>query len=219
MTEVSNPQVPSTADDQTPVVAPSLPYSFHATLSEFRKRVKAPMIVAVVIILLLSFRFGVVGFLIIFVSTAILLALILKVLSGRSARLSNEGVSLATPLFKQRSVAYGDIEGVKVFINYVDGMYAPVPRVSIAVKNSKKPITFNALYWRPEELDNLLAILRDKKIPTEYYADLANSAMIAKQFPSYASLIERHPWSIAWAVVFGIVIVITVAVIVFQAMR
>ena len=213
MTEQNTPQTPP---EEVPVVAPALPYTIHANLHEFRHRAKAPFVIAAILAVIFGARFGVVGLISLLVGIALIIGVVLWILSHRSVTITNEGLEYKIPLFKVRKVAFSDVEGVKVFMNYVDGLYGGLPRISIAVKGVKKPVTLYALYWSLEDLEKVLAILKDKKLATEYYPDPANAAMIAKQFPAYVSLIERHPWWIAWATIIGIVIIVTVVVIALQ---
>ena len=213
MTEEKTTNIP---EDVAAIEAPALPYTIHANLSSYRKRLGVlPIILAVLVLVIFGARFGFVGLAIMAVGVALLIFVILRILGGRTLTVTSEGLERATPFFGTRRVAFGDIDGVKVFINYVEGTFGAVPRVGVAVKNAG-PITLNGLYWPAEELDKLLAIFRAHTINADYYAEPANYNMIAKQFPAYASGFERHPWLIAWGVVIGIVVVVTAAVLIFR---
>ena len=213
MTEEEAPIIP---EEVAAIEAPALPYAIHANLNSYRKRLGIfPIVLAAIVLIIFGARFGIVGLVIMAVVVALLIFAILRILGGRTLTVTNEGIERTTPFFGTRRVAFGDIDGVKVFINYVEGMFGAVPRVGVAVKNGA-PVSLNGLYWPPEELDKLLAIFRAHNVNAQYYGEPANYSMIAKQFPAYASGFERHPWLIAWAVVLGTVGVVTAAVLIFQ---
>ena len=81
-----------------------------------------------------------------------------------------------------------------MFANYYETSFGVVPRISIGRKSGKSPLTLSGLYWQAAELDKVISVLKDKKVEAEYYEDLVNYAMIAKQFPAYATYVERHPY-------------------------
>ena len=214
-TPSSSPELTEVSQD-TPVVAPALPYTVRANLREYRRRLGVlPIGLAVIILGVVFGRFGIWAGVGITIATAGLIAGILAVLGKRALMVRKTGLELRVPLRRIRQVALQDIEDVKVFMNYIEGTFGPVPRVSIAVRG-QGPLILNSLYWPLEDLDNLLAILRDKNIKIEYYADPANYTLIAKQFPTHATLLERHPWRIAWGVVLAIAVLVTLTVIGFE---
>lgn len=215
MTE--QPSAPQVPEDAIPVAPPTLPYTLHASLSQYRRGVGVvPVILALIISIAAGVRLGPLGVVIFPLGMVVLIGGILLFLGKRTVTMTSDAIEYRLPIGAPRRLALSEVEGVKVFLTFVEGVLSPVPRVSIAQKGLKKPITLTGRYWPLEELEKLLAAMSDKKIRVEYYADPANSAMIAEQLPTYASLIERHPWWIAWGVVFGIVIVVTIFVLIFM---
>ena len=210
MTDAATPQ-PTEAPQETPIVAPALPYTIKANLHEYGRRVGIwRILLALALTVFFFYKFGFVGWLLSVAGIAVLLGSILWFLSHRSLEITQGQLAPKNALGKVRTVRFDEIEGVKVFVNYYEPTFGVAPRVTIGLKKGE-PISLYALYWPIEELDKLLAVLRDAKVHTEYYADPATYTMIAAQFPTYATYIERHPWKIAWAVV-GIILVIAIII-------
>ena len=199
-----------------PVAAPPLPYMLRANLHEYLRRLGLWRIfLGLGLTVIFFFKLGFLGWLLSVVGITLIIVIILWFLGKRTLEVTSSELIYRNALGKARTVAFTEIEGVKVFVNYYEPTFGVAPRVSIGLKKGE-PLSLYALYWPIDDLDKLLAVLRDKSIDTEYYADPATYAMIAQQFPKYATLIERHPWRIAWAVVFGIVVVVTVLVAGFE---
>lgn len=201
---------------------PPLPYTFQANLSLYRKRLGVVrIIIAAGITLVLFYKYGLVFWLGSVVGLTILIVAILAVFARRSVTIHSDRLAYKT-LFKTRTIHFEDIEGVKVFVNYYEASFGSFPRLTIGMKNNATsakiidPLTFVALYWRPEDMDMLIEVFKNKKITVEYYEDPVPYGVIAKQFPSYTSNIERHPIRIALittAIVFVAIIVIVAVII------
>jgi len=217
-TSTPDPTLPQTTQETPvePIAAPPLPYTIKANLREYGRRLGAwRIILALGLTVLFYYKLGFVGWLISVAGIALLVWIILWFLGNRSLEITSSELIARNALGKARKVQFNEIEGVKVFVNYYEPTFGVAPRVSIGLIKGE-PISLYALYWPIDELDKLLAVLRDKHVSTEYYADPATYTMIAAQFPKYATLIERHPWRIAWAVVGAIVAVVTLTVIGFE---
>lgn len=201
---------------QEPIAAPPLPYMLRANLREYRKRLGLwRILLALGLTVIFFYKLGFLGWLVSVAGIALIIVIILWFLGKRTLEVTNSELIYRNALGKARNVAYTDIEGVKVFVNYYEPTFGVAPRVTIGLKQGE-PLSLYALYWPIDELDKLLAVLRDKSVSTEYYADPATYTMIAQQFPKYATLIERHPWRIAWVIVGAIVVIVTVAVVGFE---
>ncbi len=198
------------AQSTEPVIAPSLPYALHANLKEYRRRLGVVRILAALALTsLFYFKFGFAVWLLSVAGLAFIIVAILYILSKRTVIASAEGVEFKNAFGKRRLVKYSEVEGVKVFVNYYEPSFGMIPRVSIAVKGGKPPIVLVGMYWPVDELDKLLAVLRDKKVKTDYYADPATYGDIATEFPSYATYLERHPGRIA--LILSAIIIVVVA--------
>jgi len=197
---------PSTPPPE-PIVAPALPYSFKSNLTEYRKRLGVGRIaLAFVLTFIFWLRFGPVVWILSVIGLTILIVGILYLLSLRRATITPEGISYRGGLGRTRTVRFDEIEGTKVFLGYYEPSFGLAPRVVVAQKNGT-PIVFSGLSWVPEDLDKLLAVLKDKNVTIEYYEDVVTYAMIAKQFPTYTTYVERHPFVVATWSVIGILIV------------
>ncbi len=186
------PEIP-----QEPVKAPALPYEFKASFKEYSKRINKGAIIAAIV--LSSFFFIKFGALVGVLSVAgriVLIGLILFLLTHRSITLKPEGIDYRNGLGKVRTIHYQDIEGVKVFLNYVEPSFGAFPRILIGVRDGA-PLSVLAVYWPLDELEKLLAVLRDKTTEAEYYDQPVAYGTIAKQFPTYVPYIERHPGRVA----------------------
>ncbi len=211
-TQPTLPQ-PTNSPEEAPIAAPPLPYTIKANLVEYRRRLGLwRVLLALGLTVLFFYRFGVVGWLLSVIGIAALICIILWFMAHRSVEIRSGELIYKGAFGKERKIQFSEIEGVKVFVNYYEPTFGVAPRVSIGLKKGE-PLSLYSLYWPIEDLDKLLAVLRDKSVPTEYYADPATYAMIAAQFPTYATLIERHPWKIAWAVVGIIALLVTAFVL------
>ena len=209
-TPAAQPEQP--IEQQAPIPAPPLPYSFKANLSEYRKRLGVFRIVlAFALTLTFWFRFGPIVWIISVIGIALLIFIILYFMSARRMTVNADSLVFTGAFGKKRTVRYDELEGVKVFVNYIEAGFGVTPRVAIAVKGGA-PLVFNGLYWSVDDLDKLLAVLRDKSIPTEYFADLATYQAIGKQFPNYATYIEKHTWLLATLITVGIIVVLTIGI-------
>lgn len=205
-------QAPTTpTQTPKPVVAPALPYSFKANLSEYRKRFGMWRIgLAFLLTLIILVRFGFVPWLISIAAVALLIGAILFVMVSRRVTIHSDAIEYQGLFWRTKKLRFDEIEDAKVFINHHDAGFGVAPRVSIAQKGGS-PIVLNGIYWSVEELDKLLAVLAQKNIKTDYYEDVANYAAIAQQFPNHAMYYERKPALVA--VITLVVIVVIVAAI------
>ena len=195
--------------------APPLPYTIKATLVEYRRRLGVWRIVlAIALTFIIYLRFGFTAWLISVAVIAVIIGGILWFLGRRSLIMTPGGIEYENCFGKRTKIAYSDIDGVKVFANYYETSFGVVPRISIGRKSGKSPLTLSGLYWQAAELDKVIAVLKDKKVEAEYYEDLVNYAMIAKQFPAYATYVERHPYKLATIIVIGILVLVTIFVLV-----
>lgn len=211
----TTPTPPESTDvpEAAPIVAPALPYTLKANLQEYRRRLGVwRILLALGITVFFFYKFGFIGWLISVVAIGALIGIILWFLVRRSLEITQGELAYKNAFGKIRKIRFSDIEGVKVFVNYYEPAFGVAPRVSIAPVQGE-PISLYSLYWPIDELDKLLAVLRDAKINTEYYADVASYSMISAQFPKYATYVERHPWGIAWAIVGAIVLGVTAFVL------
>lgn len=195
---------------------PALPYTIRANLKMYRKRLGVlPVVIAIVLLGIIVLRLGLSGGGLLAGAVIALIVGTLLMLGRRTLTIANDGLTLKVPLIGTRKVSFDQIDDMKIFVNYVEGTFGAFPRVSIAIKQGK-PFIFSSLYWPLEELDKLLAVINEKNIDAQYYPDPANFSMIAKQFPSHATLIERHPQAFAWYMVLGIVVVVFAGVLIFK---
>lgn len=212
MADTPKPTPPQTPTQDVapaePMKAPALPYTFKATLRNYWRLLGVPRILlAFALTFIFWFRFGPVVWILSTIGLAIVILLILHLLSARRVTITPDGFDYKGGLGGTRTIRFDQIEGVKVFINYLEPGFGATPRVAVAVKDGM-PVNFTGLYWSGEELDKLLAVLAEKKITTEYYEDMVVYQTVAKQFPTYASYIERHTGFVALTSVIGIVVVI-----------
>lgn len=203
---------PQTTEPVEPVVAPTLPYTLHANLKEYRRRLGiGRILLALALTAFFYFRFGLLVWILSVIGLTLVIVAILVILSKRTVTVSQEGVEFKNAFGKRRSVQFSEIEGVKVFVNYYEPSFGMIPRVSIAVRGDKPPIVLVGMYWPVDELDKLLAVLRDKKVQTDYYADPATYSVIAKEFPNYATYMERHLGRVVM-IILPIILAVVVAI-------
>lgn len=215
-TDTPTPQSVIPETPQEPVKAPPLPYTFKASLKEYGRRLnKINIIIAIVFLSFFVIRFGVIVGGMSAVGFVLVIFGILSILSTRTITINPDGIKYRNGLGKVRTIHYEEIEGAKVFLNYVEANFGALPRVIIGVKNGA-PLSLVAAYWQLEDLEKLLAVLRDKQVTTEYFEQPATYGMIAKQFPTYASYIERYPGRIA-AITCGVILLLAVAIALFVA--
>lgn len=192
--------------------APQLPFQMKANLSEYRRRLGAlRFVVAIILLSLVYFRFGVIGGAITTSIVVLVVAIILTVQSKRALIATKDGIVYTGAFGKKTSFRYDEISTVKVFLGYIETGFGPAPRIIVGKSGGGFYFTMTTLYWKVEEIDLLLAIIQDKQIVIETYETPADSAMISKQFPDHVAAFERHPYWMAT----GIVLLILVAVIVF----
>lgn len=208
MTHTPEPSIAPVAVKPEQVPVPALPYSFKTTLSEYRKRLGVPRIlIAFAITFLFWLRWGPVVWLVSVIFLAAILGGILYWMASRRVTVQEDGFEFSGWLSRKRTVAYSQIEGVKVFINFLDAGFGVSPRVSIAVKDAAS-INLSGLYWNIDDLDKLLAVLNSKKVAIEYYDDIVQYGAIAAQFPQYASYVERHTGRVAFIVIIAIIVIV-----------
>lgn len=193
-----------------PVQAPALPYSFKATLKEYRKRIGIWRIgLALIISIFFWVKFGPVVWILSVLGIAAAIIGYFYLVSRSRVTLTNEGIEYHSGFGRTQIVPYGELEGAKVFINFLDAGFGIAPRVSVAQKGATpNPINLNSLYWSVDDMDRLIAVLNDKKVTVEYYEDIVQYQVIAKQFPNYATYIERHTGFVALMTVIAIVVIV-----------
>lgn len=207
MTET--PEVPTTPTTvpTEPIKAPDLPYTFKASLAGYWQRIgKMRLVIAGLITFIFWFRWGPVVWLVSVIFLAIVIFTILYALSSRRVTLREDGFDYGGKFSRSRTIRYDQLEGAKVFINFYDAAFGMAPRVSLAVKEGS-PINLTAIYWPLDELDKLIATLKQKNVPVEYYEDAVSYSAVAKQFPHYASYVERHTGFVALVSVIAILVV------------
>ena len=216
MTDTPETPTPTPTSDITPsqpvepVQAPALPYSFKANLKEYRKRVGIWRIgLALIISIFFWVKFGPVVWILSVLAIAAAILGYFYVLSRGRVTLTTEKVEYRSGFGRTQNVPYAELEGAKVFINFLDAGFGIAPRVSVAQKGATShPINLNSLYWSVDDMDKLIAVLNDKKVPVEYYEDIVQYQAIAKQFPNYATYIERHTGFVALMAVIAILVLV-----------
>lgn len=194
-----------------PIKAPALPYSFKANLKTYWQRLGAMRIViAFAISFIFWYRFGFTVWVFSVIGLAILIWVLLFLISSRRVTLRPDGIDYRGWYGKVRHLQYDQIEGVKVFLQYLEPGFGITPRIAIAVKGGT-PINFTMTYWSPEDLDKMLAVFAEKNIPTEYFQDIATNKAIAQQFPAYAEYAERHPGAVV-AISLAAIILLVIAI-------
>jgi len=188
----TTPEVP-----QEPIKAPALPHAIHANLKEYRRRLGVwRVLLAFALTFIFLVRFGWVVWVFSVIALVLILGIILWFLGKRSLTLTAEGIEFKNALGRGKTLLYSDIEGAKVFVNYYDTGFGIMPRLSIASKSKEEGITLIGMFWPVEELDAILATLREKNITAEYYEDAVTYTAITQQFPKYGTYVERHPGKI-----------------------
>lgn len=202
---------PTPQQAQEPVKAPALPYTFFANLSMYRKRLGVwRIILAFAVSLILFFRFGLIVWLISLAAIILIIGVILFALKKRSITVDADGIEYKNMFGQRNRITYSEIESVKVFINFYDPAFGTTPRVSIAKKgDTSAPIVLVGMYWGLEDLDKLLAVVKDKNVKAEYYDDMAAYGDVAKAFPSYATYLERHTGRVALIATGAMLVVVT----------
>ena len=194
---------------------PVLPFLMQANLTGYRKKLGVwRILVAIILVGFIFMRFGYIAGLI---STGIIIVTLVIVLfywSKRSVTLRNDEIEYRGAFGTVRRIRYEDISMVKVFLAYIEPTFGHSPRVIIGKKSGGPFFSFSTLFWKPEDIDLMLATLESKKVVNESYAEPAVSAMIAKQFPDYVNGYERHPYLIAFGIVVDIVVIVTAVVLV-----
>lgn len=209
---IPTPEQPTpdqTEQEVQPVPVPPLPYTAKADTAEYRKRIGWWRIALALLLTGVFFaRFGFLVWLLSTIGIAGIIVIVLVVLSRHTITFNSADFVHVNGFGRRRTFAYSDIEGAKAFVNFIEPGFGMLPRLTVAPKSGEAPLTLSSLYWPPEEMDKIIAIFQEKKVPTEFYVDPATSAMIAKQFPNYTSYMERHPLKIA--------VIATLAVIAFS---
>lgn len=192
-----------------PVQVPTLPYTFKAHLGEYRKRLGAGRILlALGLTSIFAFRFGVLVWILSVIGIAAVIWGVMYLLSTRTITLSSDSIVYRNGFGKQRTIRLSEIEGVKAFLGYIEASFGIAPRIVVGVKGDAAPLILSALYWKPDDLDIVLAYATEKSLETISYPDPVSYPAIAKEFPSYASYIERHTGLVAIIAVVAILIVV-----------
>ncbi len=191
---------------------PTLPFTLKASLAEYRKRLGiVRFIVAFILFVVIFLRFGHIVGIISAVLISLTIFMTLLALGRRTVTLNESDIEYKNAFGVVKKIAYQDISTVKVFLAYVEPSFGHAPRVIIGSKLGKPFFSFSTIFWSPTDIDLLLATAEQKKVTIETYADPAVSTAVAKQFPDYVGIYEKHPYWIA----FGIVLLILVAVAAF----
>lgn len=185
---------------------PTTPYTIHASLKDYTRRLgPGRIILAIAISLIILVRFGLFAWIISVIGIALLITLILFLLSKRQLAVTKDGIVYRSFIGRRYTLSFDQLEGVKVFVNYFEPTFGITPRVSIAQKTGKAPIILVGLFWALEDMEQMLTLLKEKKVPVEYYDDTVTYSLIRGQFPSHTTYVERHPVVIATIVVIAII--------------
>lgn len=197
------------------IKAPALPYEMKATLKGYWPRVGIwRFILGFALTFLIYLRGGFWAWLISLVAIVVLLTIILFVFSKRSITATNTGLEYRNAFGAKHPIAYSEIEVARLFLAYIEaGGFGVIPRVIISSKQGKPFASLYALYWPPEDIGALIALLEDKKVKVEYFDTLVDSARIAKQFPESVRYYEKHPYLVAIGIVVLLLVVISVGVL------
>lgn len=196
------------------VQAPALPYTFEANLKQyFRKLGVFRIVLAFALTLLLYARFGLWVWLGTLALIVAIIAMTLFFLGRRRMIITNEGIEYYNPFGHVRKFTYGEIETVKVFVNFIEPSFGAMPRVSIGMHaDGVAPIVLSGMYWPLEGLDKLLAVFNDRKVIVESSTDPVMTKQIVTHFPKYATYAERHTVMLATVITLGILVVIAAIV-------
>lgn len=187
--------------------APSLPYTFHATLREYWRRLGLwRVLLAFGLTFLIFIRGGFLVWLGTVVALAVLIAGILFFLGRRSVTLTPEQLEYKNALGRMTAFPYAEMKGAKVFVNYYEPSFGVAPRIIIGQKNNKKIVSLTGLYWPAEELEKLMVTLDKKKVKMEYFEELATAAVVTRQFPDYTTYAQRHPFALGLYIGLGILV-------------
>jgi hypothetical protein len=208
----------ATDTPQTTVKAPALPYEMKATLKGYWARVGVwRFLLGFALTYFIYLRGGFWTWVICLVAIIVLISVILFLLSKRSIKATSEGLEYTSAFGAKYSIAYSEIDVARLFLAYIEaGGFGVIPRIIVTSKQGKPFASIYALYWPPEGMDALLAILKDKKVKVESFDTLVNSAGIAKQFPDAVRYYEKHPYLVAMGIVVVLLVVISVGVLLFM---
>lgn len=200
-------------------VAPTLPFQMIANLTEYRRRLGIiRFILAFGLTLIILVRFGWASWLAFIVLVSVLIFIILFVLAKRSLTMQADRLEFTNAFGRTRQLKLEDISTVKVFMGYLEAGFGHAPRIIIGTKANKPFFNATTLYWRAEDIDSLLAALKDKNVAIESYEEPVLSYSLAKQFPEYVSVTEKHPVWISLGIVAIIIVVIIVGLLIFNSL-
>ena len=200
-----------------PITPPALPYTFAADLTEYKKHIGVGRIIfAGLLSFLIWLRFGMLAWVLSVIVIVVVIIFTLQFLKRRSVEVTNESITMTSMIGKPFTIRFDEIENAKLFLNFLEAGFGFAPRVSIAKRGQKRPMVFSSLYWNPEDLDKLVAVLNDKQLEVLAYEDAVQYTAIAKQFPEHATFVERHTIGLAVAIVLLIVVAVTVFVAIDQ---
>jgi len=214
--DAPNPTSTSTETIPQPIQAPPLPYTFKADISQLKKQVGIwRFVIAFILTFVFLIKFGLIAVVVGFVVLALIIFVSFYIPAARSITLTKETIEYRSAFGKVRTVSYADIQSAKVFLAFFMDNVGTSPRILIGQKNGGPALTLNSAFWRIEELDKLLAILRDTQVTVEYYDTPVTYQEIAQQFPTYVSSPERNSRPIVLGVVIGtIVLIVGLAIII-----
>jgi len=203
-------KAPTEPTEQPPIVqVPPLPYEFKADISQLRKRLGVwRYVLGYIIAFVLLVRFGWIVVGVGFAVLALVIVVSIFIPSRRSIVAMEDKIEYRNGFGKVRTLPYADIEGVKVFLGYYVDNFGVSPRILIGQKNGGAPLSITSVYWKGDDLDKLLAVLKDKGIVLEAYDAVVTYREIAQQFPTYVSGLERNTRKIILFTVIGIIVLI-----------
>ncbi len=192
-----------------------LPLIIRANSETYRKYL-GPFRIGLGLILSLYFwfKFGFWGWVISVVGIALLLTLIMAALFGRRIEFDGNVLRYRNALGLTKDVPIDQIADVRVYLSYVESTFGVTPRIFITNKlPGKRPISLLSLYWRPEDLDNLLAALHQQGVPVRYSEEGTSAQLLVKESPELFSFMERHYLLSGILIALAILAVIVVGVI------
>lgn len=172
---------------------PQPPFFLRGNLTEYRRRLGTKRLsLGFTLTLYFLYKFGFVGWLISIAVLVAIISLILLLMISRSIRAEDSTMSYRRIFKSRRTISYDEIESVKVFENFNEFAFSGAQKVIIGFKQKSWPIKMYEYYWLKTDVEKLLALFKQKNVSIEYYDQPVTAAVIAKQFPRYASFSELH---------------------------
>lgn len=182
-----------------PVSAPTLPFIIRGNLHEYTARIGvARPLLAFALSLLLWWRLGFVVWILTVLFLVVLIGVGFALIKRRSLAFDDRGLTYRNFIGKTTNIAYGNIESAKVFLGFVDYAFGPTPRLSIVDAAHSQLVSLQGLYWSAEDMQKATALLEAQKVKVEVSEDITSYVEIAREHPQYATVLERHPYRIAF---------------------